>query len=77
MKSVGKPDAANPHVRVDERGRETERLAKPQAAATFLNSTIPRNNGLQNGCSRRGAASPRVFGSRLPRPPFAIQDAST
>jgi len=29
-KSVGKPDAANPHVRFDERGRETEPLAMPQ-----------------------------------------------
>ena len=26
-KSVGKPDAGNPHVRFDERGRETEPLA--------------------------------------------------
>ena len=25
MKPVGKPDAGNPHVRFDERGRETER----------------------------------------------------
>ena len=30
----------NPHVRFDERGRETERLAKPQATAPFLNSTF-------------------------------------
>ena len=30
MNAVGKPDAANPHVRFDERGRETEPLAKPQ-----------------------------------------------
>src|SRR5271157_73108 len=36
---VGKPDARNPPVRFDERGRETERLAKPQAAAPFLDST--------------------------------------
>src|SRR6516225_4005191 len=28
-KPVGKPDAANPHVRFDERGRETEPLAMP------------------------------------------------
>jgi hypothetical protein len=28
MKPVGKPDAGNPHVRFDERGRETEQLAK-------------------------------------------------
>ena len=39
MKSVGKPDAGNPHVRFDERGRETERLATPQATAPFLDST--------------------------------------
>ena len=31
MNSVGKPDAANPHVRFDERGGETEPLAKPQS----------------------------------------------
>ena len=30
-----------PHVRFDERRRETERLAKPQAAAPFFDSTIP------------------------------------
>src|SRR5271165_884256 len=40
VKSVGKPDALIGHVRFDERGRETERLAKPQAAAPFLDSTI-------------------------------------
>src|SRR5271166_6052139 len=39
VKSVRKPDARNPPVRFDERGRETERLAKPQAAAPFLDST--------------------------------------
>ena len=32
MKSVGKPDAGNPHVRFDERGRETGRChrARPR-----------------------------------------------
>ncbi len=30
MNSVGQPDAANPHVRFDDRGRETEPLAKPE-----------------------------------------------
>ena len=39
VKSVGKPDARNPPVRFDERGRETELLAKPRAAAPFLDST--------------------------------------
>ena len=36
---VGEPDAGNPHVRFDERGWETERLAKPQATAPVLDST--------------------------------------
>jgi hypothetical protein len=39
-KSVGKPDAGNPHVRFDERGRETEPLAQRlNATAPFLDST--------------------------------------
>jgi hypothetical protein len=42
MNSIGKPDAANPHVRFDERGRETEPLAQRlNATAPFLDSTIP------------------------------------
>jgi hypothetical protein len=41
MNSIGKPDAANPHVRFDERGRETEPLAQRlNATAPFLDSTI-------------------------------------
>jgi hypothetical protein len=40
MKSIGKPDAGNPHVRFDERGRETEPLAQRlNATAPFLDST--------------------------------------
>jgi hypothetical protein len=39
MKSVGKPDAGNPHVRFDERGRETGRRHTAQATAPFLDST--------------------------------------
>ncbi len=39
MKPVGKPDGGNPHVRFDERGRETEPLAQPQATAPFLDFT--------------------------------------
>jgi hypothetical protein len=41
VKSVGKPDAGNPHVRFDERGRETEHGRMAQATAPFLDSTIP------------------------------------
>jgi hypothetical protein len=41
MNPVGKPDAGNPHVRFDERGRETEPLAKRlTATAPFLDSTM-------------------------------------
>jgi len=39
VKPVGKPDAGNRHVRFDERGRETEPLAKPHATAPFPDST--------------------------------------
>ena len=41
MNSVGKPDAANPHVRFDERGRETEPLAKPQRHRALPRLTMP------------------------------------
>jgi len=37
MKTVGKPDAGNPHVRFDERGRETE--TPSVKTAPFLDST--------------------------------------
>src|ERR1051325_1919772 len=39
VKPVGKPDAGNPHVRFDERGRETERCRMAQATAPVLDST--------------------------------------
>jgi hypothetical protein len=46
MNSIGKPDAANPHVRFDERGRETEPLAQRlNATAPFLDSTTPPPGG--------------------------------
>jgi hypothetical protein len=38
-KPVGEPDAGNRHVRFDERGWKTERLAQPQATASILDST--------------------------------------
>ena len=41
MKPVGKPDAGNPHVRFDERGRETG-LVQRLATAPFLDSTKKR-----------------------------------
>src|ERR1700730_8680806 len=39
VKPVGKPDAGNPHVRFDERGRETGRCRTAHATAPFLDST--------------------------------------
>ena len=36
MKPVGKPDAGNPHVRFDERGRETERPQRRHRARPRL-----------------------------------------
>ena len=43
MKSVGKPDAGNPHVRFDERGRETKPRHTAEATAPFLDSTSLKN----------------------------------
>ena len=45
VKLVGEPDAGNPHVRFDERGRETERLPQAQATAPFLDSTAVEPKG--------------------------------
>ena len=39
VKLVGKPDAGNPPVRFDERGRETERAPGSTATAPVLDST--------------------------------------
>src|SRR5690242_4511427 len=58
MKSVGKPDAGNPHVRFDERGRETGRLQMAQATAPFLDST-QRANATFFSAWAAGAASAR------------------
>jgi hypothetical protein len=58
MNPVGKPDAGNPHVRFDERGRETEPLAKRlTATAPFLDSTVIRNRGEERDPIATGAAS--------------------
>ena len=39
VKPVGKPDAGNPHVRFDERGRETGCCRMAQATAPVLDAT--------------------------------------
>ena len=49
MKPVGKPDAANPHVRFDERGGKTGRYRKrasprPSPTTQSRNSVIHRNS---------------------------------
>src|SRR5439155_27240561 len=40
VKPIGKPDAGNPRVRFDQRGRETERCRMAQATEPVLDSTI-------------------------------------
>src|SRR3954469_4298724 len=45
VKPVGKPDAGNPHVRFDERGRETGCCRMAQATAPVLDSTINNSCG--------------------------------
>ena len=56
MKSVGKPDARNGHVRFDERGRETGRLPVGSDHAPFLDSTGP------HGLAAGGLVIPRSRG---------------
>src|SRR5438045_2098084 len=41
MKSVGKPDAGNRHVRFDERGEETERCRTAQVTAPLSRGESP------------------------------------
>src|SRR3954465_931604 len=49
VKPVGKPDAGNPHVRFDERGRETERCRMAQATAPVLDSTCAPTARITSG----------------------------
>jgi hypothetical protein len=58
MKPVGKPDARNPHVRFDERGRETSSLLQPRPSSTLL-----RDNFFEP--LRQAAASPLTTASNL------------
>src|SRR4051794_1035929 len=50
VKPVGKPDAGNPHVRFDERGRETGCCRMAQATAPVLDST---DQGQEASCPGR------------------------
>ena len=45
VNSVGEPDAANPHVRFDERGWETARLVA--ATAPILDSTCAQDDSVE------------------------------
>lgn len=56
MKPVGKPDAGDPHVRFDERGRETERHSS--ATAPVLDSTTLM---IMSALEARGRASVRTL----------------
>src|SRR5882672_11492033 len=79
MKPVAEPDAGNRHVRFDERGWETGRLAKPQATASILDSThstratsrnrietAPARETVRRGCLRgHDAVFARDHGMRV------------
>src|SRR5665213_480795 len=58
MKPVGKPDAGNPHVRFDERGRETGRASD---TAPFLDSTVEAEVGANADAALR-AGSQKQWG---------------
>ena len=53
VKSVGKPDAGNRHVRFDERGGETGRLPVGLGTALLLDSTNPGQGSLYARYRRR------------------------
>ena len=63
MKSVGKPDAGNRHVRFDERGEETERCRTAQVTAPLLDSTLAEGKGIK--CRKINAGESKVFTTRL------------
>src|ERR1044071_7940510 len=63
MKPVGKPDAGNPHVRFDERGRETGQCA----TAPVLDSTGRRQEAAYSGRYVRIAAARHRASGGYPR----------
>src|SRR3954451_16572699 len=63
MKPVGKPDAGNPHVRFDERGRETGWCRMAQATAPVLDSTVSSTQGGGDLLPRGNAVSVVAVGA--------------
>jgi hypothetical protein len=59
VKSVGKPDAGNRHVRFDERGRETGLLA-PRSSST-LPLRPRRHESETKQCCQDSGRCPRLF----------------
>src|SRR5215213_7612202 len=57
VKPVGKPDAGNPHVRFDERGRETGCCRMAQATAPVLDSTALALNGIGGPGASEGSST--------------------
>jgi len=51
VKSVREPDAANPHVRFDERGEETERPIRRHRASPRLYPFHPKSHFSVPPCS--------------------------
>ena len=79
MKPVGKPDAANPHVRFDERGWETGRREERQypRPSSTLPSECPRfaarlkpcpDTGLPTSDGTLGLSAAQVDGGEVEHP---------
>src|SRR5437868_14795808 len=66
VKSVGKPDAGDPHVRFDERGRETGRCRMAQATAPSLDSTILPPRLADGSLTQEAVALQTLQASRKP-----------
>ena len=69
-KSVGEPDAGNPHVRFDERGEETERLPigskPPRLSSTLHPLSIEMSSACGYGFRVPACAGPGMMGWTAP-----------
>ena len=59
VKSVREPDAANPHVRFDERGEETERLSPSPRLTSTLRAPCKGARSRKQGIISAGSLTVR------------------
>jgi hypothetical protein len=72
VKPVGKPDAGNPHVRFDERGRETGCCRMAQATAPVLDSTPLTITTIVADLTASGVVAPFVIDGPMDGDAFRI-----